>query len=121
VITKAEADSVFHAEMAIEENNGNAYGGACSYGSATSSTADSLNYAFHAGTAASTKSGVPGHHVEEPSVGHNAYCSEEGPPMVGALYADVGNAEGSAYYLELAANSCAEAVTFAKEAFSRLA
>jgi hypothetical protein len=78
-----------------------------------------LTYFFETGTAASHKATLPGPFVNEPSVGHGAFCVAKGF-SVGWLYANVGTYSGSAQTLSIVDKSCAYSVKFARDAFARL-
>ena len=92
-------------------------GGKCEY--STANDDHTLAYSFEAGTAASEKATLPGPFVNEPSVGHGAFCVAKGF-SVGWLYANIGTYNGSAETLSIVDNSCAYSVKFAQDAFSRL-
>jgi hypothetical protein len=81
----------------------------------------SVIYGFDIGTAAAQKYFNPGGtDVNEPSLGHGAWCQVKGFSQ-GALYANVGTYSGSAEYLNIGGdNSCTYSVKFAKDAFARL-
>ncbi len=71
---------------------GSPAGAECEYSSIAGSI--DLSYSFEQGTAASEKSFIPGPYVNEPSVGHNAFCVAKGF-SAGWLYADLGTYAGS--------------------------
>jgi hypothetical protein len=79
-----------------------------------------VDYSFSQGTAASEKYFNPGPFVNEPSVGHGAFCKPKGADA-GSLYVNVGTVAGSAQNLNVGGdNSCVYSVKFAKDALARL-
>lgn len=92
-------------------------GGKCEY--STANEDHTLTYSFETGTAASEKAFLPGPFVNEPAVGHGAFCVAKGF-SVGWLYANVGTYNGSAENLSIVDTSCAYSVKFARDAFARL-
>jgi hypothetical protein len=122
LITSGQVKSVFG--MAVGRSraipphvDGGPGGGKCEY--STANDDHTLAYSFEAGTAASEKATLPGPFVNEPSVGHGAFCVAKGF-SVGWLYANIGTYNGSAETLSIVDNSCAYSVKFAQDAFSRL-
>jgi len=90
-------------------------GGKCEYGTANEER--TLSFLFEAGTAASEKAAIPGPYVNEPSVGHGAFCVAKGF-SVGWLYANVGTYNGSPQNLAIVDSTYS--VKFARDAFARL-
>ena len=98
LITQSQVQSVFGKSVgpgrAIPSKHigGSPAGAKCEYSSIAGSI--DLSYSFEQGTAASEKAFTPGPYVNEPSVGHKAFCVAKGF-SVGWLYADLGTYAGS--------------------------
>jgi len=122
LITSGQVKSVFGMAVGpgrtiLPHVDGGPGGGKCEYG--TLNEDHTLTYSFETGTAASEKAVLPGPFVNEPAVGHGAFCVARGF-SVGWLYANVGTYNGSAENLSIVDNSCAYSVKFARDAFARL-
>ena len=122
LITPGQVKSVFGMAVGpgraiLPHVDGGPGEGKCEYSSANDYYA--LTYSFETGTAASKKAVLPGPFVNEPAVGHGAFCVAKGF-SVGWLYANVGTYNGSPQSLSIIDNSCTYSVKFARDAFARL-
>ncbi len=122
LITSGQVKSVFGMAVGpgrtiLPHADGGPGGGKCEY--STANEDQTLTYSFETGTAASEKAVLPGPFVNEPTVGHGAFCVAKGF-SVGWLYANVGTYNGSAENLDIIDDSCAYSVKFARYAFARL-
>jgi hypothetical protein len=93
LITSKQVKSVFgmpvgRSRTILPHADGGPGGGKCEF--STANEERTLAFSFEAGTAASEKATVPGSYVNEPSVGHGAFCVAKGFG-VGWLYADLGH------------------------------
>ena len=126
LVTQSQVKNVFRVPVgpgqATPSRTG---GGQCRYdtkGPLANGDLGTIVYGFSQGTAVSEKYYNPGgSFVNEPSVGHGAFCEVKGTD-VGSLYANVGTYGGSSQNLNFGGdNSCADSVKFAKDAFAHLA
>jgi hypothetical protein len=122
LITSNQVKSVFgmpvgQGRTILPHADGGPGGGKCEYGTANEER--TLSFLFEAGTAASEKAAIPGPYVNEPSVGHGAFCVAKGF-SVGWFYANVGSYNGSPENLAIVDSNCTYSVKFARDAFARL-
>jgi hypothetical protein len=118
-ITKAEVASTLHQPMGAGQASPNSYGGSCSYQTTGTVATANVDFGFDPGTAASVHADIKGKTMSEPSVGHGAYCVTNGSAIV-TFVANVGQANGEGYNLNLAVDTCAHGAALAKLGFNRL-
>lgn len=119
LVPKAEVEKVLNAPMGNAQAKPAQKGASCTYITTGSDMYAEFSYAFDTGTAASVRSHYTGARTPEPAAGHSAYCVVA-MANEAAFESNLASVKGTAYHLNISAQTCAFATKLAEYAYGRL-